>query len=443
MALYLLTDAGVKTIGSTLADRKPLFAESALKRAFQGEAQWAQLKINGVDHAVTLQPIKDYSGKPLGVVELAMNNVNNLDVLAQERSNAIWFTVLVLLAAAALSWLIVRYILARLQNVVVNVKEIASGDLTQSIPVKGSDELARLAMAINDMRDQLHRTVREVSENTRSVDICAHQINEAIESQAATASQMSSSVAEITSTMEELSASSTQIAEHSGLVVDVANQAMSSSYKGSEAMQTVLSRMEDIRNDNQASLQEIIELGNKSKQISKVMSLITNLADQTKLIAFNAALEASSAGEAGKRFSVVAAEIRRLADSVTESTGEIENKINEIQDAISRLVINSEKGANSILAGTAASNLTAERFNEIVSAVNQTSTAAQQISLSTQQQKVASNQVVVALREIVTASAHTAGSIGKIAQISQDMTDLSEKLSSVTTVFKLDHKEVQ
>lgn len=441
VALYLLTDTGVKTIGSTLADRKPLFPDAALKQAAQGEVQWAQLKINGVDHAVTVQAIKDYSGKPLGVVELAMNNVHNLDVLAQERHNAIWFTVLVLLAAAVLSWLIVRYILARLQKVVVNVKEIAGGDLTQSIPVTGSDELARLAQAINDMRDQLHRTVQEVSENTQSVDVCAHQINEAIESQAATASQMSSSVAEITSTMEELSASSTQIAEHSGLVVDVANQAMSSSYKGSEAMQTVLSRMEDIRNDNQASLQEIIELGNKSKQISKVMSLITNLADQTKLIAFNAALEASSAGEAGKRFSVVAAEIRRLADSVTESTGEIEHKINEIQDAISRLVINSEKGANSIVAGTAASNLTAERFNEIVSAVNQTSTAAQQISLSTQQQKVASNQVVVALREIVTASAHTAGSIGKIAQISHDMTDLSEKLSRVTRVFKLDHKE--
>jgi methyl-accepting chemotaxis protein len=195
--------------------------------------------------------------------------------------------------------------------------------------------------------------------------------------------------------------------------------------------------MEDIRNDNQASLQEIMALGAKSKQISKIMSLITNLADQTKLIAFNAALEASSAGEAGKRFSVVASEIRRLADSVTDSTDEIEAKINEIQDAISRLVITSEKGANGILAGTAASNNTAERFNDIVSAVNQTSTTAQQISLSTQQQKIASSQVVFALREIVGASAHTATAITKVAQISNEMTHISEQLSQATQFFKL------
>ena len=198
--------------------------------------------------------------------------------------------------------------------------------------------------------------------------------------------------------------------------------------------------MQDIRNDNQASLQEIIELGNKSKQISKIMVLINSVADQTKLSAFNAALEASSAGEAGKRFSVVASEIRRLADSVTNSTNEIETKISEIQDAINRLVITSEKGANGILAGTVASNTTAERFNDIVTAVNQTSTAAQQISLSTQQQKTASSQVVIALREIVSASNHTATSINRIAQISHDMVELSEKLSHTTAFFKQTHE---
>jgi methyl-accepting chemotaxis protein len=221
-------------------------------------------------------------------------------------------------------------------------------------------------------------------------------------------------------------------------VVDIANQTLDGSRKGSEAMQTVLGRMSDIRNDNQHSLQEIVELGAKSKQISKVMEIINAVADQTKLIAFNAALEASSAGEAGKRFSVVAGEIRRLADSVTDSTSEIEAKINEIQDSISRLVINSEKGASGIAAGMAASANTAERLNEIVSAASQTTSAAQQISLSTQQQKTASNQVVVALREIVTASSHTAQSITRISQVSKEMSGLSAQLDGLVRQFKLD-----
>ncbi len=206
-------------------------------------------------------------------------------------------------------------------------------------------------------------------------------------------------------------------------------------------MHSVLERMDDIRTDNERTLQEIVELGAKSKQIGKVMELINTLADQTKLIAFNAALEASSAGEAGRRFSVVAAEIRRLADSVTDSTGEIETKILEIQDSINRLVINSEKKAGGIATWIAAGASTAERLNEIVSAASHTSSSAQQISLSTQQQKTASSQVLVALREIVTSSAHTAESISRISEISKEMSDLSARLSWIVDQYKLEKKD--
>jgi methyl-accepting chemotaxis protein len=405
------------------------------------EPKWMQKIINGVSYSIIAQSLHDYSGAPIGVVEIAMNNTYNKELLASTRNNALLISLIILILGLWGSWLTANYFIRRIHLVTHGVNYIAQGDLSHSIHLDGQDELADLARAANSMRQQLGIMATTVSEHAHTVQKAAREINNAVENQAATSSQMSSSVAEITSTMEELSASSTQIADHSKLVVDVANQAMTGSYKGSEAMQVVLVRMEDIRHDNQASLQEIIELGTKSKQISKIMSLITNLADQTKLIAFNAALEASSAGEAGKRFSVVASEIRRLADSVTDSTDEIEAKINEIQDAISRLVITSEKGANGILAGTTASNHTAERFNEIVSAVNQTSITAQQISLSTQQQKTASSQVVVALREIVSASAHTATAISKVAQISHEMANVSEQLSQATEFFKLGDKD--
>jgi methyl-accepting chemotaxis protein len=125
---------------------------------------------------------------------------------------------------------------------------------------------------------------------------------------------------------------------------------------------------------------------------------------------------------------------------VTDSTGEIEAKINEIQDSISRLVITSEKGASGISAGMVASTNTATRLGEIVNAASHTSNAAQQISLSTQQQKTASNQVVVALREIVTASSHTAHSITRISQISKDMSGLSGQLNELVGQFKLADK---
>jgi methyl-accepting chemotaxis protein len=435
--LQWATPDSFKTLANTMSDGFLTNNELLVEVLGSNEPRWIQKTINGISYSIIVQSIYDYSGTPIGAIEIAMNNTQNQLLLATTRNHALLISFIILMLGLWGSWLTANYFIRRIYAVTDSVNYIAQGDLSHSIHLDGHDELAVLARATNSMRQQLRIMANTVSEHAHTVQKAAQEINIAVENQAATSSQMSSSVAEITSTMEELSASSTQIADHSKLVVDVANQAMTGSYKGSEAMQVVLVRMEDIRNDNQASLQEIMALGAKSKQISKIMALITNLADQTKLIAFNAALEASSAGEAGKRFSVVASEIRRLADSVTDSTDEIEAKINEIQDAISRLVITSEKGANGILAGTAASNNTAEHFNDIVSAANQTSTTAQQISLSTQQQKIASSQVVFALREIVGASAHTATAISKVARISNEMTHISEQLSQATQFFKL------
>lgn len=354
------------------------------------------------------------------------------------RNSLLLFSVLlmpvILLLIAGTSRILIS---RRLNNVLKVSQSIAQGDLSVDVHVDHNDEIGDLLSANEKMRASLHALVGEVVSHAHHVHEAALNITEAVDGQASTSVETSSSVAEITSTMEELSASSTQIAEHSRAVVDIANVTLEDCNKGSDSMGELLTRMADIDSDNQQSMREIMMLGNKSKEISRVMVIINNVADQTKLIAFNAALEASSAGESGKRFSVVAAEIRRLADSVTESTFEIENKISEIQNSINRLVLNAEKGSNSIKAGTKACKVSADRLHDIVATAEQTSTAAMQISLSTQQQKTASNQVVMALREIVVASNYTSQSIKDILSISQDMTQLSKELNQATGSFKL------
>jgi methyl-accepting chemotaxis protein len=434
--LHILDKGTFNTMGSTVG-KAPLLAADILKKAMQGEPQLEHLDIKGAPHAVYAAAVNDFSGKPIGVIEIAMDSSRYQATLASVRITSIALGLLSIAAGLLMAMLIARHLVNRIRIVVAGINRVAQGDLSVDISLDGRDEIADLARATHEMRRKLHDLAAEVGANAAKVYRAAQEIAGAVEGQAATSTEMSSSVAEITSTMEELSASSTQIADHSKSVVDIANQTLEGSRKGSEAMQSVLGRMTDIRTDNQRSLHEIVDLGAKSKQISKVMVIINAVADQTKLIAFNAALEASSAGEAGKRFSVVAGEIRRLADSVTDSTREIETKISEIQDSISRLVITSEKGGTAIAAGTAASANTAERLNEIVNTASHTTSAAQQISLSTQQQKIASNQVVVALREIVTASSHTAQSITRISQISKEMSGLSARLDELAHQFKL------
>jgi methyl-accepting chemotaxis protein len=436
-AMYLkYQNNDFETLGSTHG-KEPFLSMETIAQVMVGKPQLQHLKINGIPHAIYAQAVKDFSGKPIGVVEIAMDSSSYFTALSEARRNGVLLGLLALTVGIVFAILTARKLVSQVNAVLKGVNSVAKGDLTVEIVVEGRDEISQLAKATNEMRHKLHALASEVRDNADDVNKAAQEITSAVESQAATTTEMSSSVAEITSTMEEFSASSTQIADYSKSVVDVANQTLEGSRKGSEAMQSVLEKMDDIRNDNQLSLQEIVELGTKSKQISTVMEIINDVADQTKLIAFNAALEASSAGEAGKRFSVVAAEIRRLADSVTDSTREIEVKINEIQDSISRLVITSEKGAGGIIAGTTASANTAERLNEIVYAANETSSSAQQISLSTQQQKTASDQVLVALREIVTGSTQTSQSITRISEVSKEMSQLSSSLSEVVDQFKL------
>ncbi|MCS2611200.1 methyl-accepting chemotaxis protein [Halomonas dongshanensis] len=324
-------------------------------------------------------------------------------------------------------------------------------DLSRRVETDDQAEVGDLALQTNALLERLSRAIAAVSHNAAALATAADQLartaglsgiqqgrdvqQEASQTMAAAVEEMASSVAEITSTMEELSTSSTQIADHSQSVVDVANQTLERSRKGSNAMQRLQTKMHDIRSDSEQSLAEIVTLGAKSKQISKVMELINNLAAQTKLIAFNAALEASSAGEAGRRFSVVAGEIRRLADSVTDSTQEIEGHTDEIQNAINRLVVASEKSAASIEEGVEASSSTGQDLEALVKAASQTSSAAQQISLSTQQQKTASNQVVLALRDIDTVSTRNAQSVRNITDISEEMIKMSAELSELVQEF--------
>ena len=328
-------------------------------------------------------------------------------------------------------------------------------NLSQRLETDDKAELGELAAQTNSLLERLGIAISGVQRSSSRLTDTANNLactaglvsrntdrqQEVSQSMAAAVEEMSSSVAEITSTMEELSASSTQIADHSQSVVDVANLTLENSKKGANAMQHLQLRMSDIHQDSENSLQEIVQLGSKSKEISKVMDLINTLAAQTKLIAFNAALEASSAGESGKRFSVVAGEIRRLADSVTDSTHEIEDRIQEIQDSINRLVITSEKGASSIQLGMQVSLETAEDLNALVQAASKTSSAAQQISLSTRQQKTASSQVVIALRDIANASTHNAQSVRNITEISEEMISMSEDLSSLVREFHLDEPQ--
>ena len=432
--LWLAREGAFQGFSGTYGER-PFLAPERLQAALAGVPQFAQVQHDGRPFAVYATVIRDYSGAPLGVVEVARDSSPYRAMIDDANTRTWAIGVLVLALGLALALLTANPLSRRIGMLNEGMKRMAAGDLGRDVAAAGRDELADLARTANAMRLHLHELVAEVEAKAAAVHRAAGAIAEAVEGQAANSTQMSASVAEITSTMEELSASSSQIAEYSETVVEVARRAFESSRAGAEAMQRLGVRMAEIRADNQGALQEILALGRSSKEVSRVMEIIDTVADQTRLIAFNAALEAASAGESGRRFGVVASEIRRLADSVSESTGEIAQKVAETQESIARLVVTSEQGTAAIAHGLQESADTQALLDALVGGAGETTRAAQQISLSSQQQRTASNQVVVALREIVAASSDTAAAVRRISEIAEDMTRLSGTLAALVATF--------
>lgn len=315
---------------------------------------------------------------------------------------------------------------------------VANGDLTVEAPQLSQDELGEMARMFNIMTENLRQIIVTLNGVTDKVHSFAGKLSDNVEQQAGFSSQLSSSVTEMSATMEEFSATASHIANHSHEVVDIADRTLQGTKEGATGVETLAMKMSDICSDNEASLNEIMALGRKSKEITKIMEIIGNIANQTKMIAFNAALEAASAGEAGKRFGVVAVEIRRLADSVVESTAQTEGKITEIMDTVSRLVIVSEKGSKGIHEGLDYSGRTIEMLCDVVDGAAATSEAAKQISLSTQQQQMASSQVVMALYDIKEGARNSSESIQLINTISKDLAVMSSDLKAIMRRFSLD-----
>jgi len=286
------------------------------------------------------------------------------------------------------------------------------------------------------IRKSIDPLIMQLSTISDKINSHAGSIAMGMEQQAGFATQLSSSVVEISSTMEEFSSTASQIAQHSQGVVECADKTLDDTKHGASEVENLTFKIMEISATIQSNLDEIVELGKKSKEINKIMEIINNIANQTKLIAFNAALEAASAGEAGKRFGVVAVEIRRLADNVVESTSEIEGKITEILDSVNRLVMSSEKSSQMILEGQQYASHTVSMLIESVDGVEETTSSARQISLSTQQQQIASGQVVVALKEIEQGVRYSTDAVHKANIVTGQLAALAQQLKEMIITFK-------
>jgi len=246
-----------------------------------------------------------------------------------------------------------------------------------------------------------------------------------------TANNQAASIQEIESTINENTQIAGDISEKTASVSTIASKMENDVIHGFSILERNVDQLEDIKKKNDGVITGIINLGNKILKIRDIVKNINTITDQTKVIAFNAALEAASAGERGKRFSVVASEVNRLADDIAALTRQIREQVEEIQNSSSSLIISSEESADKITEGNNLIKELEDIFREIRSGAEITANQAQTITISTQKQQKSTEQINIAISDISKGLSNFIQSTRVATSSAEELTEMIQKLDSI------------
>ncbi len=270
---------------------------------------------------------------------------------------------------------------------------------------------------------------RQIGSAVQHVQNSSVECQAAANQQAAGARAQASSMTEIATTISELLVTSRQIADSSQRVAHIAGETSGAAGEGERMMRLARESMGSIKSQVDLTVSHMLELGRTSQQIGSVLDLITEMADQTNILAINATIEAAGAGDAGSRFAVVADEIRKLADRVANSTKEVRALIDGIRSSVNATVMATEGGSKAADAGARQFGEVTTSFNRIAQLVGTTTEAAREIELSTKQQASAVEQVNVAIANVAQATKETEASSTQTLQTASQLAGLSRELA--------------
>jgi methyl-accepting chemotaxis protein len=315
---------------------------------------------------------------------------------------------------------------------------VREGDLAQWNTSTEDAQLGPLLEGFGKVIETLRTFVREINEAALRLSSSANQVLAASTQHETSSTEQAAAIHETTATMEELKHASAQIAENAGSVARVAEETLGAARAGRGAIGEFIQAMQQIRSDGVAVADSITKLSKRVERIGTVVEVIDEIADRSDLLALNAALEGSRAGEAGKGFSIVAAEMRRLAENVMESTKEIKNLITEIREATAAAGSAADASKEATESGEKLGAVAAQSVEGILAGVQETSDAARVINLATQQQRTATEQVVASMAEIEDVTRQTTQASKQATGAAAELTQLACRLAERIKRFKAD-----
>lgn len=343
-----------------------------------------------------------------------------------------------LLLGISMALVLNRIIASPLREISRVAERVASGDLTVTAPSDTrADEVGTLAQTFRRMVENLREMNREIREVVTVLASSASEILAATAQVASGAAETATAVSETTITVEEVKQTAQVSSQKAKYVSESAQKAAQVSQAGKKAVDDTIEGMSRIREQMESIAESTVRLSEQSQAIGEIIATVNDLAEQSNLLAVNAAIEAAKAGEQGKGFAVVAQEVKSLAEQSKQATAQVRTILNDIQKATSAAVMATEQGSKAVAAGVKQSAEAGESIRVLAESIVEAAQAATQIAASNQQQLIGMDQVALAMENIKLASTQNVAGTKQTETAAGSIHELGQKLKQLVERYKV------
>jgi methyl-accepting chemotaxis protein len=427
----VLKEDGSRAVGTKLQGPAydAVFKEG---KSYRGEAV-----ILGVPFFTAYDPIRDARGETIGAIYTGVKKSEFFAVIDKIKLVVVGLTALILLLSGIFSRWFIYHLFKPLNQVLESVKQVAKGDLTARCHIKTHDELGMLADEVNVMAENLQITMEQVVQCSTQVASAAGQLYSTSEQMATGAEEVAAQTGTVATAGEEMAMTSTEISNNCSTAAQGARQASDRALAGAAVVEGTVTVMNRIAEQVRSTAQSVEGLGARGDQIGEIIGTIEDIADQTNLLALNAAIEAARAGEQGRGFAVVADEVRALAERTTRATREIGEMIKAIQNETRSAVAAMEKGVKEVETGTGEASRSGEALQDILEQINTVVSQVNQIAVAAEQQTAITGEISSNIHQITEVVAGTARGAQESATAASQLASLAGTMQHLVDQFKL------
>jgi methyl-accepting chemotaxis protein len=379
-------------------------------------------------------------GDTLGILSLSLPMAEAVALSSRSLWNTgglmVGMVVLIMIVTYFLLRNIVLKPLSKMSDISRDIAK-GEGDLTKRVPSEGSDEIAHMGGYFNEFIEKLQQMIKKVAHVTDKVASASVELSATAEEISKGTDTLTSRASQTAAAVEEMNATVGQVAQNSGKAASLAQDTVKTAQEGGSVVSSTISGMQQLSDAVSNSATIISDLGKSSDQIGEIVRTIEDIADQTNLLALNAAIEAARAGEQGRGFAVVADEVRKLAERTTKATKEIGDMIRQIQHDTRGAVDSMQQGTQKVTAGVDLVNKTGEALSQIVRMVSESADMIRQIAVASEQQSVATQQIASDIENVAKVTKESSSGAHESAKASQDLSQLAVELQGIVGGFKI------